>query len=130
MTQNSRGEGDHPLSGKSLDVQGFSHDHGAEFDHYHKENPKKPMMATECCSCLSQRGEDYDTCKLPPASCLSQRGEDYDTCKLPRPSQCKDGNYDSRNNLTCHHDCVSGPLKNYTDAFHTTGPFYNYEISE
>jgi hypothetical protein len=27
--------------------------------------PSKPMMATECCSCFSQRGEDAD---LTPAS--------------------------------------------------------------
>jgi beta-galactosidase/beta-glucuronidase len=112
-TQNSRGKGDHPLSAKSLDVQGFSHDKSAEFDSYHKNNPTKPMMATECCSCLSQRGEDYDT------------------CDSPRPQKCKDGNYIGHNyNLTCHHDCVTGAQKSYTDAFHTTGRFYNNEISQ
>ena len=111
-TQNRKGEGDHPLSAQSLDVQGFSHKKDKDFEKFHKDNPEKPMMATECCSCLSQRGEDYDT------------------CDKPRPSDCKDGDYRGRPgpksaNLTCHHDCASGPGKSYSDAFHTSGRFYN-----
>jgi hypothetical protein len=38
---------------------------GSTFDKFHAEHPKEPMMATECCSCLSQRGEDFDECPVP-----------------------------------------------------------------
>ena len=38
---------------------------GSTFDNFHKEHPNEPMMATECCSCLSQRGEDFDACPVP-----------------------------------------------------------------
>jgi beta-galactosidase/beta-glucuronidase len=65
VTQNHLGAGATPVSEKSLDVQGFSHKPGATFDKFHAEHPKEPMMATECCSCLSQRGEDYDACTVP-----------------------------------------------------------------
>ena len=62
VTQNHHGLGG---STKSLDVQGFSHRSGADFDAFHKLNPLQPEMATECCSCLSQRGSDFDTCPVP-----------------------------------------------------------------
>ena len=32
---------------------------------FHKLYPDKPTMATECCSCMSQRGIDKDMCKDP-----------------------------------------------------------------
>jgi hypothetical protein len=62
VTQNHHGTGG---SEKSLDVQGFSHRSGEDFDKFHAQFPKEPMMATECCSCLSQRGEDFDECPVP-----------------------------------------------------------------
>merc|ERR1711871_1523511 len=35
-----------------------------------KEYPEKPMLATECCSCFSQRGVDKDYCPHPrPSGC-------------------------------------------------------------
>ena len=34
------------LSTKSLDVQGFSHKKGEDFDKFHRENPGKPLLAT------------------------------------------------------------------------------------
>ena len=48
-----------------LDIQGFSHKDGKEFDSFHASHPEKPMMATECCSCMSQRGVDQDACPKP-----------------------------------------------------------------
>lgn len=48
-----------------LDIQGFSHRSGSDFDTFHAAHPKKPMMATECCSCMSQRGVDQDACPEP-----------------------------------------------------------------
>lgn len=65
VTQNHLGAGRLPISEKSLDVQGFSHKSGSTFDTFHSKFKKEPMMATECCSCLSQRGEDYDACPVP-----------------------------------------------------------------
>ena len=61
VTQNHLGT----ISEQSLDVQGFSHKSGSTFDKFHSEHPTEPMMATECCSCLSQRGEDSDACPVP-----------------------------------------------------------------
>ena len=43
-----------------LDVQGFSHVNSQIFSDYHKAWPLKPLVASECCSCLTQRGEDAD----------------------------------------------------------------------
>ena len=54
-----------PAAIAALDIQGFSHKSGSTFDAYHKLYPKKPMMATECCSCMSQRGVDQDACPKP-----------------------------------------------------------------
>jgi hypothetical protein len=48
------------VSTQYLDVQGLSHESGDTFDKFHQANPDKPMLATECCSCMSQRGEDAD----------------------------------------------------------------------
>eukprot|EP00045_Choanoeca_perplexa_P013797 m.157887 g.157887 ORF g.157887 m.157887 type:complete len:955 (-) comp16458_c0_seq1:38-2902(-) len=61
VTQNHHGT---KLSTQFLDIQGFSHKHGNDFDEFHQLYPHKPTMATECCSCFSQRGEDAD---LTPA---------------------------------------------------------------
>ena len=48
-----------------LDVQGFSHRGSGDFETFHAEHPRKPMAATECCSCMSQRGVDQDVCPSP-----------------------------------------------------------------
>ena len=47
-----------PLS-EIVDVEGFSHQSGSQFDNYRKNNPNKPIIGSECCSCTTQRGEDY-----------------------------------------------------------------------
>jgi len=43
-----------------LDVQGFSHVDTAVFEAYHARWPAKPLVASECCSCETQRGEADD----------------------------------------------------------------------
>lgn len=43
-----------------LDVQGFSHVDDGTFSAYHARWPTKPLAATECCSCETQRGVDND----------------------------------------------------------------------
>ena len=48
-----------------LDVQGFSHKSTSVFESFHASHPEKPMLATECCSCMSQRGVDEDSCPSP-----------------------------------------------------------------
>ena len=52
-----------PRSGEGLtpvlDVQGFSHRSGDEFDEFHKQYPNKPLIGSECCSCRTQRGEPF-----------------------------------------------------------------------
>ena len=62
VTQNHHGTDE---STRYLDVQGFSHKGGSSFDDFHKQYPTKPMAATECCSCMSQRGVDEDVCPGP-----------------------------------------------------------------
>ena len=62
VTQNHHGTA---LSSQYLDIQGFSHKHPSDFKQFHEENPTKPMLATECCSCMSQRGVDQDVCPNP-----------------------------------------------------------------
>ena len=42
-----------------IDVQGFSHRGGDNFDSFHKQFPEKPLIGSECCSCTTQRGEDF-----------------------------------------------------------------------
>ena len=56
------------LSVHTTPTIGFSHKHAEDFTKFHQANPSKPLLATECCSCLSQRGEDYDTCDKPRPS--------------------------------------------------------------
>jgi hypothetical protein len=41
-----------------MDVQGFSHKSAGTFEAYHARDPSKPLMASECCSCMTMRGED------------------------------------------------------------------------
>ena len=47
-----------PLS-QIVDVQGFSRQGGSQFDDFHQKYPNKPIIGLECCSCSTQRGEDY-----------------------------------------------------------------------
>jgi hypothetical protein len=54
-----------PADLDSLDVQGFSHSKNGTFEKFHKENPNKPSVLSECCSCTSQR----DSRSLP--SCIA-----------------------------------------------------------
>ena len=42
-----------------IDIQGFSHRHGKDFDSFHEKFPSKPLIGSECCSCVTQRGEDF-----------------------------------------------------------------------
>jgi hypothetical protein len=62
VTQNHHGKDE---SRMYLDVQGFSHKRADDFDEFHKLHPDQPMAATECCSCMSQRGVDQDVCPNP-----------------------------------------------------------------
>lgn len=43
-----------------LDVMGLSHAGSNTIDAFHNAEPDKPLVATECCSCETQRGEDGD----------------------------------------------------------------------
>ena len=63
VTQNHNGQ--YNVSGRYLDVQGFSHKALSVFQSFHDAHPDVPMMATECCSCMSQRGVDEDSCPQP-----------------------------------------------------------------
>ena len=42
-----------------IDVQGFSHKPGQVFDSFHNQFPSIPTIGSECCSCTTQRGEDF-----------------------------------------------------------------------
>lgn len=64
-----------------LDVQGFSHQSQQQLTEFHSLRPSKPVLATECCGCKSQRMEDgdlyrnlstayYDSTGLPNPHCV------------------------------------------------------------
>ena len=92
VTQNHLGRGTHPLSVASLDVQGFSHKSGNDFDVFHATNPTVPEMASECCSCLSQRGVDVDDCPRPrPAGCKGETCGDW--CGGTSGASASDGTF-------------------------------------
>jgi len=43
-----------------LDVMGFSHADYGTISRFHEQEPGKPLVMSECCSCETQRGEDAD----------------------------------------------------------------------
>ena len=67
----------------AIDVTGFSHQGGQAFDTFHKMYPNRPTIASECCSCTTQRGEDVGNKSTPSignfnADCdSSQTGVQY-----------------------------------------------------
>ena len=50
---------------KVIDVQGFSHQNVKVFNDFHALYPHKPVIGSECCSCATQRGEDFGDSKKP-----------------------------------------------------------------
>jgi hypothetical protein len=64
----------------SLDVAGFSHLSGATFDSF---KGKMPQVASECCSCRTQRGAPFatDANQIPgtEAHCISQQVNQSDS---------------------------------------------------
>eukprot|EP01062_Namystynia_karyoxenos_P053520 TRINITY_DN4338_c0_g1_i1.p1 TRINITY_DN4338_c0_g1~~TRINITY_DN4338_c0_g1_i1.p1 ORF type:complete len:979 (+),score=225.56 TRINITY_DN4338_c0_g1_i1:75-2939(+) len=84
VTQNHLGT---DVSTDYLDVQGLSHKMGPVFDEFHETHPAKPMMSTECCSCLSQRGTDQDFCPNPKDG-VTCPGAEYGTFYNNEISQC------------------------------------------
>ena len=64
VTANMNGDVGNPLT-KAIDVQGFSHQSGSKFDSFHQLFPEKPLIGSECCSCRSQRGEDFADSSKP-----------------------------------------------------------------
>lgn len=48
-----------PALNKNMDVQGFSHSSRDTLSAYHAQFPSKPEFSSECCSCNTQRGEDF-----------------------------------------------------------------------
>jgi len=106
VTQNHLGT---KISSQYLDVQGFSHKDGTTFDAFHAANPDKPTLATECCSCLSQRGVDYDTCPNPrPGGCTEGCHVD---CHGSYKGQATDGEF-YNNEIS---QCTASQI-NYTDS--------------
>ena len=56
-----------PIS-KVFEVMGMSHQGAAQFDAWHAQEPGKLVVATECCSCETQRGEDADLLPYRPST--------------------------------------------------------------
>lgn len=46
---------------------GMSHQGAKQFDAWHVQEPGKLLVATECCSCETQRGEDADLLPFRPS---------------------------------------------------------------
>ena len=61
-----------------IDIQGLSHRQGDVYDDFHKNFPYKPLIGSECCSCETQRGEDFksdNTLSNFNADCSSRQTE-------------------------------------------------------
>ena len=58
VTANMNGDVGNALS-ESIDVQGFSHQSFKVFNDFHVQYPNRPVIGSECCSCATQRGEDF-----------------------------------------------------------------------
>ena len=58
VTGNGRQEFGHGTLSDVLDVQGMSHPSTEVISSVRAEVPGKPLIASECCSCRTQRGED------------------------------------------------------------------------
>ena len=54
----------------NMQVMGFSHADAATVANFHKNDPTKPLVMSECCSCETQRGEDSDQ---PVSRCRQRR---------------------------------------------------------
>ena len=64
--------------GFEIDVQGFSHMQSYIFDDFHATFPQQPIINSECCSCVTQRGEDVPDPKAATlgnfnADCISEQ---------------------------------------------------------
>lgn len=46
----------------------MSHQGAKQFDAWHVQEPGKLLVATECCSCETQRGEDADLLPFRPST--------------------------------------------------------------
>ena len=64
VTANMNGDVGNTLT-QQIDVQGFSHRGGDQFDSFHQQFPAKPLIGSECCSCRTQRGEDFADSSKP-----------------------------------------------------------------
>ena len=67
VTANMNGDLGNALS-QTVDIQGFSHQGGNVFDSFHQNFPDKPVIGSECCSCRTQRGEDFGDSSKPTFS--------------------------------------------------------------
>ena len=76
LTANRHGNA--PLSAR-LDVQGFSHKQNTTFKTFHKWNPDKPAVLSECCSCIQDGNQRMQSDRGLP-SCIS---EENTPMKLP-----------------------------------------------
>ncbi len=65
VTANMNGDVGNSSLTKNIDVQGFSHRPGTMYDSFHKDFPYKPLIGSECCSCRTQRGEDFADSSKP-----------------------------------------------------------------
>lgn len=59
VTGNMRGSYGNGTLSDMIDVQGLSHPLGSVMDQVHAETQGKALIASECCSCMTMRGEMY-----------------------------------------------------------------------
>jgi hypothetical protein len=76
VTGNMRGQYGPGTLSDVLALQGLSHPTGEVLDSVHAQTPTKAVIASECCSCTTMRGENYKNETIPTpsnfnANCLS-----------------------------------------------------------
>ena len=78
VSGNMRGDWGPGTLSDHLDVQGYSHPSADVMDQIHAKVTGKAFIASECCSCQTNRGEDYANASVPipssfNADCLADQ---------------------------------------------------------
>jgi hypothetical protein len=94
-----------PMS-TALDVMGCSHCNRNDMLTYHIKEPTKPLVMTECCSCLNQRGEDSD---MPHNSTLVHYNDDVSGCLSDQVSQSDQAEWIAGTFVWTFHDYMGEP---------------------
>jgi hypothetical protein len=121
-----------PIS-SMLDVMGMSHQTGATFDAWHTAEPEKLVVATECCSCETQRGEDADLMpfRSSTASPFVYNSNENSACVMNRTQTSNGVEWIGGTFVWTLHDYLGEPSQNVRGAYwpHVSSSFGSFDLS-